>query len=84
LFSSGSGVAQSYEEAVRWWRLAAAQGVAEALYKLGGCYEDSLGPEDLDEALRFYKRAAAKGHAAAAVDAKELGKWLAAHSGRPN
>jgi hypothetical protein len=67
-------VAQSYDEAVQWWRLAAAQDQPEALYYLGACYDNGDGVlEDVDEALRLYKIAAAKGHAgaAAAVGAME-------------
>jgi TPR repeat protein len=35
---------------------------------------------DYDEALRLYKRAAAKGHAGAAAEVDKLEKWLAARS----
>jgi TPR repeat protein len=42
----------------------------DALYNLGTCYETGYGVvQDLDEALRLYKRAAAKGHAGAAAAA---------------
>jgi len=60
-------VAQSEAEAVSWYRLAAAQGDADALFNLGDCYTDGEGvPQDDDEAQRLFKRAAAKGHAGAA------------------
>ncbi|KAJ1461120.1 hypothetical protein M885DRAFT_611845 [Pelagophyceae sp. CCMP2097] len=60
--------AQSYDEAVRWWRLATAQGYAQALYKLGVLYGKGQGvPQDDGEALSCFKRAAAKGHVAAAA-----------------
>ncbi|KAJ1450542.1 hypothetical protein M885DRAFT_621604 [Pelagophyceae sp. CCMP2097] len=53
----GTGVAQSYDEAVRWWRLAAAQGYADALYRLGACYANGQGvPRDNHEALRLYSK----------------------------
>jgi len=52
---------------VRWWRLAAAQGVAKAVLNLGQCYVNGQGaPRDLDEALRLLKRAEAMGNAEAA------------------
>jgi hypothetical protein len=70
---SGKGVAQSYDEAVKWWRLAAAQDDPGALYSLGVCHANGHGvPLDEDEALRLYKRAAAQGHAEAAAKVGEL------------
>ncbi|KAJ1454983.1 beta-lactamase-like protein [Pelagophyceae sp. CCMP2097] len=73
------GVAHSYEEAVRWWRLAAAQDHTGALYNLGTCHENGHGvPQDLHEALRLYQRAAAKGHADAVTEVERLGAFLAA------
>mmetsp|Transcript_14573 Transcript_14573/g.50248 ORF Transcript_14573/g.50248 Transcript_14573/m.50248 type:complete len:82 (+) Transcript_14573:169-414(+) len=68
MFYNGQGVAQSYHETVKWFRLAAAQGHAIALFNLGTCYANGHGvPQDDDEAVRFYKRAAAEGHAEAAA-----------------
>jgi len=55
IFYNGKGVAQSYDKAVKWYRLAAAQGLPDALYNLGMCYEYGEGvPEDDHEALRLY------------------------------
>jgi len=72
-FILGRGVARSYDEAVRWWRLAAAQGNAQALHYLGGCSVQGHGvPRDDHEALRLFKRAAAKGHANAAAAVERL------------
>jgi hypothetical protein len=73
LFYEGKGVAQSYDEALKWYRLAAAQGDPDALYNLACCYVDGHGVvQDLDEALRVFKRAAAKGHAGAAAAVGDL------------
>ena len=33
MYSFGRGVPENYAEAVRWWRLAAEQGYAEALFR---------------------------------------------------
>ncbi|KAJ1459323.1 hypothetical protein M885DRAFT_560663 [Pelagophyceae sp. CCMP2097] len=75
----GKGVAQSYEQAVQWYRLAAAQGDAGALDNLGSCYGKGFGvPQDDHEALRLYKRAAAKGDAGAAAAVEKLSARLAA------
>ncbi|KAJ1450717.1 hypothetical protein M885DRAFT_447392 [Pelagophyceae sp. CCMP2097] len=68
--NDGHSVAQSEAEAVSWYRLAAAQGDADALFNLGDCYTDGEGvPQDDDEAQRLFKRAAAEGHAGAAEKA---------------
>jgi hypothetical protein len=72
-------VPQSYDEAARWWRLATAQGDAEALCNLGMCHENGQGvPQDVHEALRLYKRAAAKGDADAAAAVEKLTAQLSA------
>jgi TPR repeat protein len=68
MFYYGRGVVESDDEAVKWYRLAAAQGQAGALYHLGLCYANDRGvPQDYAAAIRLYKRAAAKGHAEAAA-----------------
>ena len=47
------------EEAVRWFRMAAEQGHAEAQYSLGVAYDTGEGvPEDDAEAVRWYRMAA--------------------------
>jgi hypothetical protein len=80
-FYHGKGVAQSHDEAVKWYRLAAAQGQVNALYNLGVCYSNGLGA--LHEALPFFKRAAAKGHDGATAAVGKVEALLAAPSGRP-
>jgi hypothetical protein len=81
-FYEGKGVAQSHDEAVKWFRLAAAQGDSDALFNLATCYANGHGaPRDDHEALRLFKRAAAEGDADAAARVKELTNWLAARSG---
>jgi hypothetical protein len=81
MFFDGQGVAQSYDEALKWWRLAAAQGILGALCNLGTCYENGCGaPQDDREALRCFKRAAAAGQPGAAAAIGKLEKWLAARS----
>jgi len=78
-------VAQSHDEAVRWYRLAAAQSHAVAFNNLGVCYAGGQGvSQDLHEALRLFKRAVAQGHAGAAKAVDKLAALLAARSGRPN
>ena len=49
----------NYTEAVKWYRKAAEQGMAEAQYNLGVCYEYGEGvTKDADEAVTWYKKAA--------------------------
>jgi TPR repeat protein len=59
-----SGVAQDYAEAVRLYRLAVAQGHADAQSNLGFMFENGRGvAQDYAEALRLYRLAVAQGNA---------------------
>ena len=61
------GVNQDYDEAAKWYRLAAEQGDANAQYILGVLYEDGLGVEQSDtEAEKWYRKAAEQGNTDAA------------------
>ncbi|MEO8976257.1 MAG: tetratricopeptide repeat protein, partial [Casimicrobiaceae bacterium] len=56
LSEQGSGVAQSYREAARWYKLAAQGGEANAMTNLGYLYEQGKGvPQDYAEAVKLYK-----------------------------
>jgi uncharacterized protein len=66
LMHGGRGTAravpQDKAEAVRWFRLAAEQGLANAQYNLGLMYEYGHGvPQDYAEAVRWYRLAAEQG-----------------------
>ena len=62
-YERGSGVSQSYQEAVRWYRLSAMQGYKDAQYKLCEMSERGQGlPQDYQEALRWCDLAADQGH----------------------
>ncbi len=53
-------------EAVKYFRLAAQQGYADAQYVLGACYYDGNGvTQDYTEAVKYYRLAAQLGHASA-------------------
>jgi TPR repeat protein len=74
MFCNGEGVAQDQAEAVRLWRLAAAQGDADAQFNLGAMFANGEGvAQDKAEAVRLYRLAAAQGHAKAAAALKRLG-----------
>ncbi|MGH7875618.1 MAG: tetratricopeptide repeat protein, partial [Candidatus Binatia bacterium] len=58
-----------YQEAVKWYRLAAAQGYAPAQSSLGLAYEKGQGvPQDYQEAVKWYRLAAAQGNESAQVN----------------
>ena len=66
MYAHGHGVPQDYAEALKWYRLAAAQGDAEAQLNLGVMYAHGHGvPQDYAEALKWFRLAAAQGHAEA-------------------
>ena len=74
MFENGKGVSQDYAEAVRLFRLAAAQGDKAAQCWLGDMFEKGKGvAQDITEAIRWYRLAAAQGNASARTSLRELG-----------
>jgi hypothetical protein len=66
MYFNGEGVVQDYAEAVRWFKLAAAQGIADAQYNIGLMYSNGRGvAQDYVEAVRWFNIAAAQGSAMA-------------------
>ena len=64
--AEGRGVAWDDAEAVRWYRLAAEQGDADAQYSLGNMNAEGRGvARDDAEAVRWYRLAAEQGYARA-------------------
>ncbi len=62
MYYNGHGVPQDYSEAVKWYRMAAEQGNADAQSALGVMYQDGRGvPRDFVEAARWYDKAAEQG-----------------------
>jgi TPR repeat protein len=56
MYEFGQGVSQDYAEAVKWYRLAAEQGIAFAQYNLGGMYRKGRGvPQDNAEAVKWWR-----------------------------
>ena len=75
LYRSGhSGLTKNDEEAVRLFKLSAAQGFSTAQYNLGRLYDLGLAglPKDDSQALQLYKLAAAQGHASAIKRLREI------------
>ena len=80
-YDIGLGVPQDAAEAVRWYRLAAEQGYADAQGNLGLMYANGEGvPQDAAEAVRWYRLAADQGHANAQIT---LGAMYAFGEGVP-
>jgi uncharacterized protein len=58
-FSGTLGVAKNKAEAVKWYRKAAEQNVADAQYNLGVCYANGQGvTEDDAESVKWFRKAA--------------------------
>jgi hypothetical protein len=68
MYAFGQGVPQDYQEALRWYHLAAAQGDPQAQFYLGVAYYRGQGvPRDYQEAAKWYRLAADQGHSGAQV-----------------
>ncbi|MCH8040748.1 MAG: sel1 repeat family protein [Nitrospinae bacterium] len=62
MYHNGQGVPKDYQEAAKWFRLAAEQGDTEAQFNLGEMYHRGQGvPADDGEAIRWYLLAADQG-----------------------
>ncbi len=69
-YEFGDGVEQDYVEAVKWYKLSAAQGNAWAQGALGRCYFDGLGVEqNRKKAAELFLKSAEQGHSSGQ-------KWL--------
>jgi localization factor PodJL len=65
-YAEARGVAQNPTEAAYWFEQAANQGLAPALFRLGGLHEKGLGvKKNVDLARRYYSAAGAAGNAQA-------------------
>jgi hypothetical protein len=81
MYGSGRGVPKNDAEALKWYRMAADKGSAEAQYTLGDIYEDGTGVmQDYAEAMRWYRLAAVQGHAGAQ---NNIGRFYADGLGVP-
>ena len=63
MYDKGQGVSQDYEVAIKWYRLAAEQGLADAQFHLGDMYFNGRGvPQDYEAAEKWYRLAAKQGN----------------------
>ncbi|MHA7815712.1 MAG: tetratricopeptide repeat protein [Pseudohaliea sp.] len=68
-YERGQGVVPSAATAARWYRRAAARGLADAEYNLALLYLDGRGVEqDLKQTVRLFRAAAERGHLPAQVN----------------
>ena len=64
MYKNGHGVLQDDKEAVKWFRMAAEQGITEAQLNLGYMYHKGEGVlQDYKEAVKWYRMAAEQGDA---------------------
>ncbi len=62
MYNYGRGVRQDFNEAVKWYRLAAEQGYADAHASLGVMYDGGYGvSQDYEKAVHHYRIAAKQG-----------------------
>ena len=65
-YNGSNGKTQDYAKAVKWYRMAADKGDADAQHNLGYCYYFGEGvTQDYAEAVKWYRKAADQGHASA-------------------
>jgi tetratricopeptide (TPR) repeat protein len=73
-FQYGTGVSQSYADAIDWYSKAAKQRFAVAQNSLAAMYEQGLGgPRDIIAAVAWYRKAAEQGDSAAQANLARLG-----------
>ena len=67
-YETGDGVGKDQAEAVKWYRMAAEQGIADAAFELAKCYRFGIGVRrNRTTASRWLHKAAEHGHAKAMV-----------------
>ena len=71
-YHNGDGVAQNNQEAVKWCRQAAENGLAVAQYNMGFFCEHGVGGASKENALEWYQKAANQGY----EDAKKAVKRM--------
>jgi uncharacterized protein len=68
MYDQGTGVPKNHAEAIKWYRLSAAQGYRQAQFFLGRIYDEGDGvPENDEEAMKWYRLAADQGHPGAYI-----------------
>jgi TPR repeat protein len=77
LYADGLGVTQDDQEALRWYKLAAAQGMATAQYRLGNIYKRGDGVAiDSVRAHMWFDLSAAQGERFSVIERDSIAKRL--------
>jgi TPR repeat protein len=77
LYFNGEAGSKDYQQALRWFRLAAEQGEALAQTKIAIMYDDGQGvPHDVAQAYKWYSLAATNGDKPAPMLRDLLGKQI--------
>ena len=73
IYAERRSVNHNYEEALKWYRMAAEQRHAESQYSLGVLYYNGKGVnQDLIEAANWFQKAAEQGHARSQLNLAEM------------
>ena len=63
MYTKGQGVAQDFEKALKWYRMAVEQGDGQAQFNLGVLYWNGQGvAKDPTKALQWYEKAWKQGY----------------------
>lgn len=66
IYYHGEGTAKDYQEALKWFHLAAEQNDADAQYNLGFMYGRGEGsPKNHRQSMEWFQKAASQGHTGA-------------------
>ena len=77
MYDSGQGVPQDYAEALKWYRLSAEQGYADAQYNLAAMYDNGQGVlQDSVVAHMWYNISAANGSEHGGTNRDSLAKGM--------
>ena len=75
LYRTGKDLRQNYDEALKYFKLAANKNHSEALLSLGQMYENGEGVRrDINQVVKFYKLAAEQDNEEALKSLRRLGK----------
>jgi TPR repeat protein len=79
LYYNGRGVPKNLQDAVKWYRMAAAQGDPKAQYNLGFMYANGEGvPKNLPRGYMWWSLSSNNGEAAAWASLNALSKMMTA------
>jgi TPR repeat protein len=74
MYTDNVGVPQDYAEAMKWYREAAEQGLAQAQHNLGVMYDQGQGvPQDYAEAMKWYRKGGRPGRGQSPVQPRGHG-----------